>query len=196
MRLLSVLRCARCRCRSSKAQQLGFLLVHVAILAVSGSGHFVGIAWVASLAFVLACLSLALQLVRGSLTGRFSLLSGACPNTRVRLSDDFNGGRTLAEVTGSEIVAKAMAKNPDERFESMDAMLVALKRVASAQGLAVSRSGETTLSSEFAISGGSTGAYAVVTGAPIDGQSSSAPISIASPPLRRFERLCASRRAA
>ena len=74
MRLLSALRCARCRCRSSKAQQLGFLLVHVAILAVSGSGYFVGIAWVASLAFVLACLSLALQLVRGSLTGRFSLL--------------------------------------------------------------------------------------------------------------------------
>ena len=74
MGLLSALRCARCRCRSSKAQQLGFLLVHVAILAVSGSGYFVGIAWVASLAFVLACLSLALQLVRGSLTGRFSLL--------------------------------------------------------------------------------------------------------------------------
>ena len=74
MRLLSALRCARCRCRSSKAQQLGFLLVHVAILAVSGFGYFVGIAWVASLAFVLACLSLALQLVRGSLTGRFSLL--------------------------------------------------------------------------------------------------------------------------
>ncbi len=82
-----------------------------------------------------------------------------------------------------EVVAKAMAKNPDERFESMDAMLVALKRVASANGLAVSRSGETTLSSEFAISGGSTGAYAVVTGAPIDGQSSSAPISAPSDPF-------------
>ncbi|MBO6936204.1 MAG: protein kinase [Deltaproteobacteria bacterium] len=82
-----------------------------------------------------------------------------------------------------QIVLKAMAKNPDERFESMDAMLVALKRVASQAGLAVSRSGETTLSSEFAISGGSTGAYAVVTGDPLDSESGVSPSMTPSDPF-------------
>ncbi len=82
-----------------------------------------------------------------------------------------------------QIVLKAMAKNPEERFESMDAMLVALKRVASAAGLAVSRSGETTLSKEFAISGGSTGAYAVVTGDPLDSESGITPSVTPSDPF-------------
>ena len=66
-----------------------------------------------------------------------------------------------------QIVQKAIAKDPDERYESMDAMLVALKRVAAAAGLAISRSGETRLSGEFATSG-ATGSFAVVTGEPLD----------------------------
>ncbi|HJK90442.1 MAG TPA: serine/threonine-protein kinase [Polyangiaceae bacterium LLY-WYZ-15_(1-7)] len=58
-----------------------------------------------------------------------------------------------------QVVMKGMAKNADERYGSMDEFLVALKQTAAQSGLAVSRSGETALSGEFAISGGSTGSY-------------------------------------
>jgi len=55
-------------------------------------------------------------------------------------------------------VMKSMAKTPEERFSGMDEFLVALKQVASQNGLAVSRSGETSMSGEFAAVGG-TGSY-------------------------------------
>ena len=61
-----------------------------------------------------------------------------------------------------QIVMKSMAKDPEERYGSMDEFLVALKQAASASGLAVSRSGETALSGEFAISGGATGSFTPV----------------------------------
>jgi len=80
--------------------------------------------------------------------------------------------------TLEQVVLRAMAKVPDERFASMDEFLVALKRVASASGLAVSRSGETALSGEFAISGGSTGSFPVqVTGSPHTPNSSSSSLT-------------------
>jgi len=55
-------------------------------------------------------------------------------------------------------VMKSMAKKPDERFASMDEFLMALKQIASQSGLALSRSGETSMSGEFAAVGG-TGSY-------------------------------------
>ena len=55
-------------------------------------------------------------------------------------------------------VMKAMSKKPEDRFAGMDEFLVALKQVASQSGLAVSRSGETSMSGEFAAVGG-TGSY-------------------------------------
>ena len=61
-----------------------------------------------------------------------------------------------------QVVLKAMAKKPEERFSGMDELLVALKQVAQQSGLAVSRSGEMGVSSEYAIGGGSTGAFAAV----------------------------------
>lgn len=60
-----------------------------------------------------------------------------------------------------QVVMKCMAKKVEDRFASMDEVLVALKGVAQQSGLAVSRSGEMGLSSEFA-AGGSTGAFAAV----------------------------------
>jgi eukaryotic-like serine/threonine-protein kinase len=61
-----------------------------------------------------------------------------------------------------QVVLKAMAKKPEERFSGMDELLVALKHVAQQSGLAVSRSGEMGVSSEYAVGGGSTGAFAAV----------------------------------
>lgn len=61
-----------------------------------------------------------------------------------------------------QVVLKAMAKKPEERFSGMDELLVALKQVAQQSGLAVSRSGEMGVSSEYALGGGSTGAFAAV----------------------------------
>ncbi|MEM9067222.1 MAG: serine/threonine-protein kinase [Myxococcota bacterium] len=60
------------------------------------------------------------------------------------------------------IVMRCMAKEPDSRFRSMDELLIALKQVASASGLAVSRSGELALSGEMSIGGGATGSFNVV----------------------------------
>jgi serine/threonine-protein kinase len=67
-----------------------------------------------------------------------------------------------------EVVMKAMAKKPEDRYASMDELLVALKQASEATGLGYSRSRElTTTSGEF---GHRTGAYPVnVTGEPISG---------------------------
>jgi serine/threonine-protein kinase len=66
-----------------------------------------------------------------------------------------------------EVVMRAMAKKPEDRYASMDEFLVALKQASDATGLAYSRSGEMTTSGEF---GGRTGTYPVsVTGEPISG---------------------------
>ncbi len=56
-----------------------------------------------------------------------------------------------------QIVMKAVAKKPEERFDGMDELLVALKQAASDSGLAVSRSGERPVSAELAVRGGQTG---------------------------------------
>lgn len=56
-----------------------------------------------------------------------------------------------------EVVLKAMAKNPEDRFASMDELLLALKQVAQASGLAVSRSAELGQSSEHALGDESVG---------------------------------------
>ncbi|MCC7534651.1 MAG: serine/threonine protein kinase [Deltaproteobacteria bacterium] len=54
------------------------------------------------------------------------------------------------------VVVKCMAKRPEERFFSMDDLLVALKQAASATGLAMSKSSaELSLSSDFGSSSGS-----------------------------------------
>jgi len=55
-------------------------------------------------------------------------------------------------------VMKSMAKKPEDRFASMDEFLVALKQAANQSGLAVSRSGETSMSGEFPAASG-TGSY-------------------------------------
>ena len=70
-----------------------------------------------------------------------------------------------------QIVMKCMAKKPDDRFASMDELLVALKQAASESGLAVSRSGEHSVSGEFAVGAGQTGSFPPVhvTGDPMSG---------------------------
>ncbi len=67
-----------------------------------------------------------------------------------------------------QLVMKAMAKQPADRFASMDEMLVALKNVASDAGLSVTRSGDLGVTGEFAIP---TGQHppVVITGTPASG---------------------------
>jgi serine/threonine-protein kinase len=66
-----------------------------------------------------------------------------------------------------DVVMKAMAKKPEDRYASMDEFLVALKQASEATGLTHSRSGEMMMSGEF---GDRTGPYPVsVTGEPISG---------------------------
>jgi serine/threonine protein kinase len=55
-----------------------------------------------------------------------------------------------------QLVRRSMAKAPGDRFASMDEMLSALTHVATEQGLAVSRSGDASLSGEFGTGSGST----------------------------------------
>ncbi len=78
-----------------------------------------------------------------------------------------------------QVVLKAMAKDPAERFDTMDAFLVELKHTAAETGLGVSRSGESALSREFALGGGSTGSFGSVevTGTPQLGLPTGAPAS-------------------
>ncbi len=93
-----------------------------------------------------------------------------------------------AEISGAlnDVVMKAMAKKVEDRYASMDELLVALKQVADTAGLSVSRSNEVLTSGEYA--GMRTGAYPVaITGDPISGSHhtpsggvASAPISIPS----------------
>ena len=59
-----------------------------------------------------------------------------------------------------QIVMKCIEKRPDDRFASMDELLVALKQAASDGGLTVSRSGEhAMLSGELLLSPGETGSF-------------------------------------
>ena len=69
------------------------------------------------------------------------------------------------------LVQRSMAKDPDERFATMDEFLVALKQTAADAGLRVTRSGEAALSKEFALGGGETGNFGAVkvTGTPAPG---------------------------
>jgi serine/threonine-protein kinase len=57
------------------------------------------------------------------------------------------------------IVMRCMAKSPDDRYASMDELLVALKQTANDSGLAVSISGEQAVSGEFAVTQTDTGSY-------------------------------------
>ncbi len=86
----------------------------------------------------------------------------------------------------NDVVLKAMAKKVDERYASMDELLVALKQVTDSVGLSVSRSSEVLTSGEFG--GMRTGTFPVaITGEPVSGSHytpsggvSSAPISVPS----------------
>ncbi len=76
------------------------------------------------------------------------------------------------------IVMRAIAKEPEDRFQNMDEFLVALKHAARAGGLMVSRSGETAVSGEFAVGAqGITGRYGAIVG-------SAPPIHSSQPPSR------------
>ncbi len=73
-----------------------------------------------------------------------------------------------------QVVLKAMAKNPEDRFSSMDELLFALKQVALESGLAVSRSAELGQSSEHALGDESVG---VVSAARLGVEASGAVVS-------------------
>ena len=98
-----------------------------------------------------------------------------------------------------QIVMKCIAKSPDDRFASMDELLVALKQAASDGGLAVSRSGEhAMMSGEFQVTRTETGSYppaafdssvpsSTPPGAVIPSHSGTPSGGIAGPPARSAE---------
>ncbi|MBX3271284.1 MAG: serine/threonine protein kinase [Sandaracinaceae bacterium] len=81
------------------------------------------------------------------------------------------------------IVMKSLAKNPDERYTTMDEFLVALKETASDQGFSVTRS--TDLASQEIAAAGITGQFGASDGqlpAYLTGLSESAPAALPSAP--------------
>ncbi|MCS6798691.1 MAG: protein kinase [Myxococcota bacterium] len=87
------------------------------------------------------------------------------------------------------VVMRCMAKRADERFRTMDEVLVALKQASTDAGLSVSRSGEHGASGEFPAGGAVTGAFPVVqitgepTATPSGSLSPATPVAgIATPP--------------
>jgi len=82
------------------------------------------------------------------------------------------------------IAMKALAKDPDERFTTMDEMLVALKESASDAGFSVTRSADLAMSGEVAAAGitGQFGAQSGSSPAVITGEANAASVLQSAPP--------------